>query len=437
MAQSTSIEWTEATWNPVRGCTRVSPGCGGPGPHGGCYAEGIAARFSGPGMAYEGLAEMRAGKPRWTGKLSFGHDLDAPLRWRRPQRIFVNSMSDLFHEGLAVHEIATVYAVCVAAHHLRGHTFQILTKRSDRMREVLASEEFWDQVNAEAGMHVMERTDALDRRSDDARATLEDYGPDAPPPGIWLGVSAEDQRRADERVPDLLATPAAVRFVSAEPLLGPIDFFTIADRLGSQIDALRPGVAWLHGHEDGNWHGVAGSHPALDWIIVGGDSGPNARPMHPAWARSIRDQCAAAGVAYHFKQHGAWAAIDQSAGADEAGWQGRGDWMILSADGDLDIPDDRWPDEAAGEVAVVRVGKKAAGRLLDGVTHDGFPTPTAPDRKDLSGQNVSLSTSNRRSGNATATKGELLSSEGDSIPSLSEPVERSQLRIEPKPEDDQ
>lgn len=171
---------------------------------------------------------------------------------------------------------------------------------------------------------------------------------------------------------------------------------------------------------------TGGDFERLDWIIVGGESGPNARPMHPAWARGIRDQCAAAGVAFHFKQWGAWAP------------EARGpEWMILSADGDLDISDDRWADEAAGEVVIACVGKKAAGRLLDGVTHDGFPAPTPPDRKDLSGQNVSLSTSDRRSRNARTTKGELLSSEGDSIPSLSEPIERSQLRIEPKPEDDQ
>lgn len=360
--------------------SRLHPGlagCGGPGPHGGCYAEGIAARFSGAGMAYEGLAEMRGGKPRWTGKLSFGHDLDAPLRWRRAQRIFVNSMSDLFHEGLAVHEIATVYAVCVAAHHLRGHVFQILTKRSARMREVLASEEFWDQVNAEAGMHVMERTDALSRRSDDARATLGEYGPDAPPPGIWLGVSAEDQRRADERVPDLLATPAAIRFVSAEPLLGPIDFLSIEwpGLKGHRVDVLRngfwtePGAHPLSAKAAGagepkGWFTNHSDMPGrLDWIIVGGESGPNARPMHPAWARSIRDQCAAAGAAYLFKQWGAW-----SPGGDHLE-EDRPEFLRLRRCDRTHI----FPDHQT----MVLVGKKAAGRRLDGVEHNGMPEVTA------------------------------------------------------------
>lgn len=189
-----------------------------------------------------------------------------------PAKIFASSASDWFHEKLRAEDIATLYAVAVAAVHLRKHTIQILTKRSGRMREILNSEAFWEQVNAEASAHVLERVDPLDRRRrDDARATLGDYGPGNPPPGVWLGVSCEDQTRADERVPDLLASPAAVRFVSAEPLLGAIDLTRIArNGLGLRGDALR-------------WPGMSGPSRSfgnrLDWLIVGGESGPRARPM--------------------------------------------------------------------------------------------------------------------------------------------------------------
>ena len=179
-----------------------------------------------------------------------------------------------------------------------------------------------------------------------------------PLPNVWLGVSAEDQRRADERVPDLLATPAAVRFVSAEPLLGPIDFTRInyAHYPLAQLNAL--GCYYHCGPS--TWDAPA----RLDWIIVGGESGPNARPMHPAWARSIRDQCAAAGVAYLFKQWGSWTRAPAVAGFEAGG-------SVL------------WPDGTNGHgsadrnggpgVTMVRVGKKAAGRLLDGIEHNGMP----------------------------------------------------------------
>jgi protein gp37 len=137
MGDKSEIEWTEATWNPIRGCSRKSPGCGGPGDHGGCYAEGIAARFSGPGQPYEGIAEMRGGKPRWTGKLAFIEpSLTLPLRWKKPRQIFVNSMSDLFHENVPYEWIDKIFAVMALC---PQHTFQVLTKRSARMRGYLSA----------------------------------------------------------------------------------------------------------------------------------------------------------------------------------------------------------------------------------------------------------------------------------------------------------
>jgi protein gp37 len=267
------IEWTDRSdWNPIRGCTRKSPGCGGPGPHGGCYAERIAARFSGPGQPFEGFAEVRNGEARWTGKVALIDErLEEPLRWRKPAHLFALSMSDLFHEALPVDDIAAVYGVAVAAVHLRRHAIQILTKRGDRMRETLHSPEFWDRVNGLAEGYVMERTDPLDRRSDDVRATLDDYGPDNPPPGIWLGVSVED-RACRSRIDELRATPAAVRFLSLEPLL---------EDLGD------PDLTGIH------------------LVIIGGESGPRARDHRLSWSRRILAQCRAASVSAFEKQLGA------------------------------------------------------------------------------------------------------------------------------------
>lgn len=180
MAQDSPIEWCDATWNPLRGCTRKSPGCQR------CYAEQIAARFSEPGMAYEGLAHFVNGEARWTGKLRFVEKvLLQPLRWRRPRRVFVNSMSDLFHEDLPSDELDRIYGVMEQAD---WHIFQILTKRSAEMRDY----------------------------------TRERYRHRAPPKHIWHGVSIEDQPRADERLPDICETITAIAFLSVEPMLGPV-----------------------------------------------------------------------------------------------------------------------------------------------------------------------------------------------------------------------
>lgn len=309
----TGIEWTDRSdWNAIRGCTRESEGCRN------CYAEAIAARFSGPGQPFEGFAERTAGGPRWTGKIELIEDrLTLPLRWRKPARIFANSAFDLFHESVPDAWIDRVFAVMALCPH---HTFQILTKRAKRMREYLSDHD--------VAYRILCAAERIDHKSLNNRfmwsieSRDEDRGAVGTParwplPNVWLGVSAEDQRRADERIPYLLATPAAIRFVSAEPLLGPIDFRQIGGRDGDGFNAF----------DDGADDGVR-AEPILDWIIVGGESGPNARPMQIPWARSILGQCRAAGVACFVKQlgtepiweDGAFLNLRHGKGADMSEW---------------------------------------------------------------------------------------------------------------------
>lgn len=281
------IAWTDQTWNPIRGCSRVSAGCER------CYAETQAARFCGEGQPYHGLVRRtERGRAQWTGTVRVVPDhIDDPLRWKRPRRVFVNSMSDLFHESLSNEDIAAVFGVMSAA---PQHTFQVLTKRAKRMREWFAwAREFaMDQraiVSAPNTARTMLNAAAeyLGTKHPGLNAAWRRFAEidPWPLPNVWLGVSCEDQRAADERIPELLATPAAVRFVSAEPLLGPIDLrkWTLAEHGRRHIGAL----------------------PGLSWVIVGGESGPYARPCDVAWIRSIVDQCREANVACFVKQLGA------------------------------------------------------------------------------------------------------------------------------------
>lgn len=250
MGDKTGIQWTEATWNPLHGCSKVSEGCRN------CYAIGATRRLAEctPGPRFEGLVK----DGNWTGVVRLDQKLLLqPIRWSRPRRIFVNSMSDLFHGDVSeemVDEVAATMAMC------HWHTFQVLTKRAERMRDYSIATS--------------------------KTATW-------PLPNVWLGVSVEDQKAAEERIPMLQQTPAAVRFLSVEPLIGPVDL----------------GRGLLDG---------------IHWVIVGGESGPKARPMDLDWARSLRDQCVVAQVPFFFKQIGG-------------------------------------------------VNKKAAGRLLDGVEWNEFP----------------------------------------------------------------
>ena len=279
MGDKTGIEWTDATWNPIRGCSRVSEGCRN------CYAEKVAARFSGEGQPYEGLVTIGEKGARWNGTTRVVTEhLTDPLRWKRDRRVFVNSMSDLFHESVAFETIALLFGVMAAA---SQHTFQVLTKRPQRARDFF---KWWARI-----VHGREpRRVAIDEamawlrpegsvRSAFVRATREALP--WPLANVWLGVSVEDQRTADERIPVLLELPAALRFVSYQPALGPVDFCFSA----------------FNGAD--SYQAMAG----LGWIIVGGESGPGARPFDVAWARSTVEQCRAARVACFVKQLGAQA----------------------------------------------------------------------------------------------------------------------------------
>ena len=284
MAQKSAIEWTESTWNPVTGCTKVSPGC----QH--CYAERLSERFRGvPSHPYEMGFDLTLRPER----------LVQPLKWKRPRRVFVNSMSDLFHEDVPDEFIDRVFAVMSIS---RGHTFQVLTKRAVRMQRYLVSRsksvEYWEKPARELG-HT------LKFKMDGATIGLLPF----PPPNVWLGVSVEDEVRARERIPLLLDTPAALRFVSVEPLLGPIELNRVKFPPCPKDEPLQP----INRYPDqidflsGKWvdtTGIGYTGPKVDWVIVGGESGPRARPMKSEWVKSIRDQCQSSGVPFFFKQWG-------------------------------------------------------------------------------------------------------------------------------------
>lgn len=267
MGDRSAIEWTDATWNPVTGCSKVSPGCA----H--CYAATLAPRLA--RMGQRGYTELP-----WTPENAaanvFLHEdrLDMPVRWTRPRRVFVNSMSDLFHELVPDGYIDRVFAAMAMA---PQHVFQVLTKRPERMR---AWVNYWTAQGEQVGIH-----DGVFGMHTGSRLANGIYRP-WPLPNVWLGTSVENQTWADRRIPDLVATPAAVRFLSCEPLLGPVDFANVTGR----SDAV---AQWGQKALDG-----------IGWVIVGGESGPVHRPVDPAWVRSIRDQCDAAGVPFFLKQWG-------------------------------------------------------------------------------------------------------------------------------------
>jgi protein gp37 len=310
MGDDTGIQWTDATWNPVTGCAKVSPGCA----H--CYAETVADRFwatqyppvqyttcsGAAGCTHEDgtCAPFIESRPRiFTDVQCHADRLMQPLRWRRPRRIFVNSMSDLFHESVPDQFITDVFGVMALAH---WHTFQVLTKRPERMRDYMLAHDHgiigqFRQIQAGGGIGPREMFAALDMKRRDG------VGWTWPLPNVWLGTSVENQRFADQRIPLLLQTPAAVRFVSAEPLLGPIVF--AKRHLGQGSDC--PGCGWMVSVDEDGCCATCGRDAmwyGLDWVIVGGESGPGARPFDIEWARRIIRQCRRAGVPVFVKQLG-------------------------------------------------------------------------------------------------------------------------------------
>ncbi len=290
----TKIEWCQETINPLPGCSKISEGCKN------CYALRMANRFKGT-EKYHGLVENN----EWTGRLNYWPaDLEKPYHWKKPRRIFINSMGDLFHQWVDVD--GQIYdAIMHMVRRCQQHTFLFLTKRPDKMRWVC--ERLW-------------KNDL--------------------PQNAWFGVTAENQKRADERIPVLLQIPVAVRWISVEPMLGPVDISKwIPDPPGEIPFRLDSDV--------------------LQWCVVGGESGPGARPMHPDWVRSLRDQCVDAGVPFLFKQWGEFVPAYPPHGFDAEGLH----------------PDDyKAGYEDIGVLqAIKKVGKKAAGRQLDGRTWDQYP----------------------------------------------------------------
>ena len=315
MADGTGIEWADSTWQPITGCSVVSPGCTN------CYAMRLAGTRLRNHPSRRGLTRDSKAGPVWNGTVWFNEQwLDQPLRWRRPRRIFVCAHGDLFAEAVPDEWIDRVFAVMALA---PQHTFLVLTKRAARMRAYfdgctmppvdLPLREPWrtqwrrrDQVARAIG-------EIATGRFSDLTGKVRQL----PLPNVMLGVSVEDQARADERIPDLLATPAAKRFISAEPLLGPVDLTRVGyhkrpieDRPSPRgdgvqefwIDALCGTTTTWEPFRRGGWGGLA---PAkLDWVIVGGESGAGARPINIEWASSLIAQCRSAGVACFVKQLG-------------------------------------------------------------------------------------------------------------------------------------
>ncbi|MCA0027383.1 MULTISPECIES: phage Gp37/Gp68 family protein [unclassified Mesorhizobium] len=379
MADHSSIEWTDATWNPITGCSVVSPGCTN------CYAMKLAGTRLKHIDSRKGLTRDTKAGPVWTGEVRLNRQwLHQPFDWKKPRRIFVCAHGDLFAENVPDEWILDVFTVMAAARH---HTYQVLTKRADRMREFLSRRDLLEEIYANWYNFTGQAREVYSW----------------PLHNVWCGVSAEDQKRADERVPDLLATPAKIRFVSAEPLLGPIDFrqwqhdygcgcgwggdFPLdyctncgwrGDAHGEIGDAVCPecktaladynACPECDGHDGDGMSFGPNSRPRLDWIIVGGESGRAARPMHSDWARSIRDQCQAANVPFFFKQWGAWSPLARSA-------------PVLEAEGSTASV--AWPDGTIGAgsaatrngagTSLYRATKAIAGRQIDGVEHNAIP----------------------------------------------------------------
>ena len=366
MSDHTHIEWSDATWNPITGCSVVSAGC----KH--CYAMRLAGTRLRDHPSRTGLTRETSAGPVWTGEVRLNEGwLDQPLRWKKPRRIFVCAHGDLFHESVPNAWIDRVFAVMALA---PQHTFQVLTKRPERMLD-------WFQRNPYKG--ILGLADII-RASRPHLCSVGISDPNITPwPNVWLGTSVENQATADERIPLLLATPAAVRWISAEPMIGPLDL----SRNGLWLiqrwkpcDSL-PTAPWCPDDPMKWWWApqvLRGSGQKLiDWVVAGGESGPGARPSHPDWVRSLRDQCQAAGVAFFFKQWGEWCPVgplysdhDSPALDTDPDEDPRDFWITPGGSGWRPQFDGQPP---LGSWAMRQCGKRAAGRLLDGRVWDEFP----------------------------------------------------------------
>lgn len=317
----TKIEWTNRTWNPVVGCSKISEGCKN------CYAEKMAGRLSNMKHSHHKYSQvvrwgqhpktdMYYGLQEWSGEIYFDNNsIDAPLKWKKPSMIFVCSMGDLFHESVTFCKILSVFIIMEKC---PQHTFQILTKRPERMVE----------------FYKMYKDTSLFNNG-----YIEN---------IWFGVTAENQEQANKRIAQLDQIPAIEKFVSIEPMLSAI----------SISEALQNAASYKYAFsmvmEGGN------IKKCISWVICGGETGHNARPMHPDWVRSLRDECAASNVPFFFK-----------------GW---GEWIDNQHSNSCEISLSKFLDAkkytfgtGISSTDVRKVGKKASGRLLDGVIHDAFP----------------------------------------------------------------
>lgn len=380
MSINSAIEWTQRTWNCLVGCTKKSKGCMN------CYAIRVAWRLMhnpNPKIAkkYEGtVAKDSAGNLNWTGRINFDEDaLLLPLQWRKPSMIFVNSESDLFHKNVKDEWLDQIFAVMALC---QQHTFQVLTKEPERMRAYMQAGR--DRVvsymlnKARAGVNGW--ADWIDGRAARHKCWIEKFDEHVgwPLSNLWAGVSVEDQKTADERISLLLQTPAAVRWISAEPLLSEVDLFDYlhhfrCDECGA-TDTESPGdsQAFEFCADD-----FISEVEGVDWVVCGGESGPGARPMHPDWVRKVRDDCVAAGVPFFFKQQGAWSTAKPSTFSRLSKNRWSHESVTFRADGSRYNPTQPGDLMLSDMVTMYRTNKHAAGRLLDGQEWNQFPLQEA------------------------------------------------------------
>lgn len=380
MGEGTKIEWADHTFNPWIGCTKVSAGCAN------CYAEDMMDRRYGRVAWGAGNPRQRTSKSNWKKPLAWDAKAAAAcLEGSERPRVFCSSLADVFDPDVPIEWLADLFDVI---HRTPNLVWMLLTKRPHLILS---------RIGKVVGLScVTGCTDEDEHGMAGWMANRWQHG--NPPENVWLGTSVENQAAADERIPQLLKIPAAKRFLSCEPLLGPVDLqlkltATAADGdmppgpkgPPMRIDALT-GLKWSPAHRmRGQTDAVDSLGYGIDWVIAGGESGPHARPMHPDWARSLRDQCSGAGVPFFFKQWGEWAPGEEVE-ANGTGWL----HMYENQD-DGGAPVHHWPDadiraaarrrgrdvpahtQLVGDTEVLRVGKKRAGRLLDGRVWDEVP----------------------------------------------------------------